>query len=78
MISAALAYTSSVPYRPNATPAVQTIRYFHAASSEILVLYDPTRNTVDSVVASMATHIMITLFDVTTKSMVNTNRLKKA
>ena len=73
---AASAYTSTVPYRPNATPAVHTITYFHAASSESFVLYAPTRNTVANVVASMEAHIMMMLLDKATSSMENTNRLK--
>ena len=63
-------------YRPNATPAVQTMTYFHAASSDSFVLYDPTRKTVESVVASMPTHIMMMLLDMETSSIVNTNRSK--
>jgi hypothetical protein len=65
-----------VPNRPKATPAVQTMMYFHAASRASLVRYTPTRNTVDKVVASTDTHIMMMLLEVTARIIENTNRLK--
>ncbi|MNE63590.1 hypothetical protein D3C80_1589470 [compost metagenome] len=74
---AALAYTRMVPNSPKATPTVQIMMYFQAASSEELCPYNPTRNAELSVVASMAAHIRIRLLLVITNSMVNRNRWKK-
>lgn len=52
--------------------------YFQAASRASFVRYTPTRNTVESVVASTETHIMMMLLEVTARIIENTNRLKKA
>ncbi len=61
--------TSSVPMNANATPTEQMMRYFHIASSEAGERCRQMRNAVTSVVASMPTHMMPRLFEISTSVM---------
>src|SRR5581483_5860672 len=65
----AAAYVKTVPNSASARPRLPRMIYFHAASSDVLRLYNATSNADDNAVASSANHITPRLFARTTKNM---------